>query len=76
MILETTFLIDLEREERRREAGPAHRFLAGRPGERLSIAMTTVGEMACGADADDGDAWRQMMGRFSFLPVDLDVCWR
>lgn len=76
LILETTFLVDLEREERRREAGPAHRFLRDRQGIRLSITTTTVGEMACGLDADDRDAWRRMMGRFSILPIDLDVCWR
>ena len=75
LILETTFLIDLERERRRQDPGPAHRFLAARPEERLWLAIPTVGELAAGtADAERG-AWESLIGPFGIFDVDLDVCW-
>jgi predicted nucleic acid-binding protein len=53
LILETTFLIDLERERHRREEGAAHRFLRSRAEERLYIAVMTAGEIGAGVDEDE-----------------------
>ena len=52
MIVDTTFLIDLEREVARGREGPAMAFLARHPGEILRISVVTYGELAEGyADA-------------------------
>lgn len=53
LILETTFLVDLERETIRGESGPTHRFLEARPEARLCVTLTTAGEMAAGMGPDD-----------------------
>lgn len=48
VILETTFLIDLERERLRGQEGPAHQFLKRGPNRRLYITFTIAGELAAG----------------------------
>lgn len=75
LILETTFLIDLEREQRRGGQGPAHAFLRARPGARLCVTLTTAGEVASGVTAEERDRWRRFIDRFEVLVIDLDVCW-
>ena len=50
LILETTFIIDLERERRRQSPGPASSFLERNPEDELVITETIVGEMACSQD--------------------------
>lgn len=75
LILETTFLVDLEREERRRRAGPAHAFLEEHAPARLLITVTVAGELASGAGASERQAWSDLVSRFAILPIDLDVCW-
>jgi tRNA(fMet)-specific endonuclease VapC len=48
MIVDTTFLIDLEREVSRNREGPAMAFLANHPLEVLRISAVTYGELAEG----------------------------
>ena len=48
VVVETSFLIDLEREQHARVGGSAHAFLEQHPADRLYITETIVGEMACG----------------------------
>ncbi len=48
MILDSTFLVDFERESARRKAGRATEFLEARPEEELCITFTIVGELAAG----------------------------
>jgi len=76
LILETTFLVDLEREARRGEEGPAYAFLDAVPEARLCIAMTTAGELACGPKVGERDAWERVFRRFDVLAPDRDVAWR
>lgn len=76
LILETTFIVDLERERTRGvKGGPAARFLAEHPNAGLCVTMTTAGEVAGGLQVDDRDRWQALLGRFSVIQVDLDVCW-
>jgi predicted nucleic acid-binding protein len=75
LILETTFLIDLERERRRSERGPAHRFLEASPETRLWLAIPTLGELAVGLDAGERSAWESFVAPFGTLDVDLETCW-
>ena len=88
LILETTFLIDLEREHavrtsarkgkgarRRQTLEPAHRFLASRSEERLYLTVTTAGELASGVAPEERSRWEGLIGSFGMLHIDLDVCW-
>lgn len=76
LILETTFLVDLEREAAWQEHGPAMDFLASVPENRLHIALITAGEMACGAGSRDRGPWEKLFQRFEVLEPDRDVAWR
>lgn len=76
MILETTFLIDLERERLRDAPGPAHRFLNENRGERLRVTITTAGELAAGASPEERERWEELLGHLEILTIDLEVCWR
>jgi tRNA(fMet)-specific endonuclease VapC len=76
LILETTFLIDLERERRRGGRGPAHGFLSDHPGARLCITPTIAGELASGLDPGERTAWEELLSALSMLEVDREVCWQ
>lgn len=75
LILETSFLIDLERERRRERRGPAFEFLARRSVERLCVTVTTAGELACGVAPAEREAWEDLVRGFAILPIDLAACW-
>lgn len=75
LILETTFLIDLERELQRGESGAAQAFLAEHPEEPLYIASTTAGELAAGMPVDGRARWEAFIAPFEVLACDRAVCW-
>lgn len=75
LILETTFLVDLEREALRGEPGPAHGFLEENPDGELCIPLTTAGELACGPRLQDRNAWETLVSRFRVLYPDVETCW-
>lgn len=75
LILETTFLIDLERERQRNDPGPAHGFLERNPDSRLHLTQTVAGELAAGVSLSERDAWESFLAPFRVLPCTLDVCW-
>lgn len=74
MILETTVLVDLERELGGSGDGPAHRFLAEHRTERMHITFTIAGELAAGGGRRD--RWEQFIGPFPVLEATRKVCWR
>lgn len=76
LILETTFLIDLEREALREAPGPAHRFLDGRRETRLCLTLTTAGELASGVAPEERDRWEDLLRRFRVLTITPEACWR
>jgi len=76
LILETTFLIDLEREATRGEAGPAHDFLLRHRDARFSLTPTTAGELAAGVASQERERWEDLLRRFDVLSVGPEVCWR
>ena len=49
VLLDTSFLIDLERETTRGVSGPARRFLPSLRGRRLAVSVVTVAEILEGA---------------------------
>lgn len=75
LILETTFLIDLERELARGGDGPALRFLASHAQYRLFVTPTIAGELAAGASLADRVRWQQLLQPFRSLPITEDVSW-
>ncbi|HXV62531.1 MAG TPA: type II toxin-antitoxin system VapC family toxin [Vicinamibacteria bacterium] len=76
LILETTFLVDLERELARGESGPAQAFLETRENASLHITYTIAGELAAGASLSERDLWRDFVSPFRILPFNEDVAWQ
>ena len=75
LILETTFLIDLERELAQGVEGPAQVFLTSHPASQLHITFTVAGELAAGVSLDSRDKWEQFVAPFRILSYTPDVCW-
>jgi predicted nucleic acid-binding protein len=74
MILETTFLVDLERELSASGDGPAHRFLGAHSSEGMHITFTIAGELAAGGGGRD--RWERFIAPFPVLEATREVCWR
>jgi len=76
LILETTFLIDLEREAARQAPGPAHALLARHSQHRLYLTPTIAGELAAGSSMADRERWEGFLAPFHMLAFNRDVCWQ
>lgn len=71
--VDSSFLIDLERERRRSETGPAHRFLRREADAELCIAAIALGELMEGyADPDHPVLWSMRRGH-RVLSADEEV---
>jgi predicted nucleic acid-binding protein len=75
LILETTFLVDLERELAARKTGPAQALLQARSAEPLYITFTVAGELASGIGPNDRSRWEGFIAPFQVLGASPDVCW-
>ena len=75
IVLETTFLVDLEREVLHRLPGPAREFLRGHRDHQLCVTFVTVGEMAAGPTVDRRDRWEDFFRPFRILPLSVEACW-
>ena len=75
LILETTFLVDLEREHRRGVPGPAVGFLELHGDARLYLPFTVAGEMAAGVSVRDRARWEAFLAPFYVLPSTAEVSW-
>ncbi len=75
LILETSVLIDLDRERRRGQPGRAHVALARHAEQRLFITATIAGEIAAGASMERKDGWQGFVASFPWLPIDEDAAW-
>lgn len=76
LILETTFLIDLERERQRRKKGPVGAFLDNHHDDRLMVTPTVVGELAAGLADDGWERLQRFLAPFRVLEINEEVCWR
>ena len=77
MILDSTFLVDFEREMRRKEHGPAGMFLQSNGDEVLCITFTIAGELAAGESlGGDREKREAFMSPFRFLSYTPEVGWR
>jgi len=75
LMLETTFVIDLEREQRRETPGAAVSFLEANDDARLYLSFTVAAELACGTTLADRKRWEDFLAPFHLLPSSNDVCW-
>jgi len=75
LILETNFLIDLEREHRRGAPTGAIDFLTRMEGARLYLPAIVAGELAAGVSLADRARWEAFLAPFFLLPVTPDVAW-
>lgn len=75
LIVETTFLIDLEREHARGTPGPAIAFLESHPDARLYLPFVVAGELAAGTSLADRARWEAFLGPFFVLGSSAEVCW-
>ena len=69
VLLDTSFLVALERETARGENGPARQFLPTLRGRQLIVSIVTVEELLEGA-ADDAEAWASLQ-RFAIQGLHL-----
>ena len=76
LILETSFLIDIERERIAQTEGIAHQFLDRYPNSHLFITETIAGELASGGSMDSRPNWEAFLAPFGILQIDRGVAWK
>lgn len=75
MILDTTVLIDLEREVRRRKPGRAAQAIDRHPGTTFGISVVAAAELSEGYEDAGRRSALQFLSHFEFLPVDDETGW-
>lgn len=75
LILETSFMIDLEREVDRATPGPAHAFLEEHFEDSLYVTVTVAGELAIGESLSRRDVWEDFLSPFQMLAIDFEAAW-
>ncbi|OYW02410.1 MAG: hypothetical protein B7X11_03675 [Acidobacteria bacterium 37-65-4] len=75
LVIETIFLIDLEREHQRGSPGPALQFLEANTDARLYLSFVVAGELAAGISMRDRARWDEFLAPFYLLPTTPEVSW-
>lgn len=76
MILDSTFLVDLEREKKRAEPGAAAAFLQAHKEVRFCITFIIIGELAAGQSLGaERSAWIRFIQPFCLLESSQEVAW-
>lgn len=76
LILDTNFVITVEREANRRMDGRADAFLARHPRDSFYITFTVAGELACGQSAAARAQWERLCRPYAVLPWTLEISWQ
>jgi predicted nucleic acid-binding protein len=76
MIVDTTFLIDLEKEIAGGQAGPAMEFLAGHTAEAMRISVITFGELAEGYEDSASLALDELIAPYGIIDISQSVARR
>jgi tRNA(fMet)-specific endonuclease VapC len=71
--VDTTFLIDLQRERRTGQGGPAHTFLERSPEVELYLSAVALGEFAEGFSSAEDPVVRSVRDHHVLLPIDEEV---
>lgn len=74
LLLDTSFLIELEREFAERRAGPAKQMLASRPLVPVAISIITLGEFAEGFE--DVSAVEAFLSHFRVLQLSRQIAYK
>jgi tRNA(fMet)-specific endonuclease VapC len=74
LLLDTSFLIELENELVRRSPGPAMALLAAHRHSATAISIITLGEFAEGFT--DPKAFGEFVARFRVLQLSRGIAWR
>jgi predicted nucleic acid-binding protein len=76
LILDTTYLLDLEREHNTGSPGPALAFLEANAGASLYLPFVVPGELAAaGASQAGRSRWEAFLAPFYVLPHTAEVSW-
>lgn len=75
LIVETTFLIDLEREHNRGTPGSAMAFLEANGDTRLYLPFVVAGELGAGTSLSERGRWETFLAPFYVLPSTPTVSW-
>lgn len=75
LTVDTSFLIDLIREQNRRHVGPARRFLDARAEARLFVSWVVPGEFGCGIATSVRELWQAQLEAFRVLDWTPEVAW-
>ena len=77
MILDTTFLIDLERELRKQVDGPACAALRSHDMQAaLCVTETVLGELAAGESLAERETWERFIAPYRVLSIDRETAWQ
>lgn len=76
LIVESTFLIDLEREHNRAVQGPALAFMESNQEARFYLPFVVAGELAAGPSMRDRARWGDYLAPFYVLPSTPEVSWQ
>lgn len=73
MMVDTCFLIDYQKEAKRKEPGPVVAFLRNHPGKRLQISTIAWGEFLAGFENEQDPFILFARDRLDLLPLSMDV---
>lgn len=77
LVLDSTFLVDFEREQRRKKPAGATRFLQAHGDATLAITFTIAGELAAGETLGrDREAWLRFLAPFRQIGFTNEVARR
>lgn len=75
LILDTSLLIDLEREHTRGRPGRALAFFEEHQDARYYVTFVTAGELAAGKSLANRDVWESLLAPFYRLPSTPEIAW-
>jgi tRNA(fMet)-specific endonuclease VapC len=76
VILDSTFLVDLERERKRRVHGSAAAFLHAHQETHFCLTFTIVGELAAGQSLGSNHAaWARFIQPFYIIESSPEIAW-
>ena len=76
LIVDTNFVISMEREAKKPGPRRAEAFLEKHAKEQFFMPFTVAGELACGRSAADKLTWKRLCSPFALLPWTPDVLWQ
>ncbi|MCX6377319.1 MAG: type II toxin-antitoxin system VapC family toxin [Armatimonadetes bacterium] len=76
MLLDTTFVIDVQRETLRSAPAGAYRFLADHPDLPMRISVITYGELAEGFAHEAPEHFQELVQPDELIALTSDMAWR